>query len=109
MKMLENVKVIQNDGMLDVEALERYVVEALDGVIGQEYAEMKANITFTEGEIIVTPDDGEQDMEESEVPEENEVPKTGDNSFVISWMLVSAASVCVLVSSKATRRKRYQA
>ena len=42
--------------MLDVEALERYIVEALDGTIGEEYAEVKNNITFTEG-IIEDPAD----------------------------------------------------
>ena len=59
MTMLENVKVLQNDGVLDVEVLETYIVEHLGGVIGQEYAEMKPNITFTEGEIVETPDNGE--------------------------------------------------
>ena len=49
MKMLENAKIIQNDGMLDVEALERYVTEALGGVIGEEYSEARPNIFFTDG------------------------------------------------------------
>ena len=61
MNMLENAKIIRNDGMLDVEAVERYVVEELDGIIGQEYSQMNANITFTDGEIIDTPENGEQD------------------------------------------------
>lgn len=55
MKMLEKVKIIQNDGMLDVEALERYISEVLGGVIGEQYAEPTVSITFTEGE---TPDGG---------------------------------------------------
>ena len=50
MKMLENAKVIQNDGMLDVEAVERYVTEVLGGEIGQQYQNAEPNITFTEGE-----------------------------------------------------------
>ena len=61
MNMLEKAKIIRNDGMLDVEAVERYVVEELDGIIGQEYSQMNANITFTDGEIIDTPENGEQD------------------------------------------------
>lgn len=61
MNMLEKAKIISNDGMLDVEAVERYVVEELDGIIGQEYSQMNANITFTDGEIIDTPENGEQD------------------------------------------------
>ena len=47
MKMLENTVILQNDGMLDVEALERYVVENLGGVVGEEYKETVPNITFT--------------------------------------------------------------
>ena len=48
MTMLKNAKIIQNEGMLDVEAVERYIVEALGGIVGEEYAEVKTNITFTE-------------------------------------------------------------
>ncbi len=48
MKMLENAVVLQNDGMLDVEALERYITEDLKGVVGTSYKEMAANITFTD-------------------------------------------------------------
>ncbi len=68
MQMLENVTILQNDGVLDVEVLETYIIEHLGGTIGQEYAEMKPNITFTEGEIIETPDNGDTtpDTEEEE-------------------------------------------
>ena len=45
--------VLQNDGLLDVEALEKYITECLNGVIGEEYQEMTPNITFTEGELVV--------------------------------------------------------
>lgn len=48
MTMFENVEILRNDGMLDVEALERYIVEELNGNIGQEYANVKNNIAFTE-------------------------------------------------------------
>ena len=47
MKMLENTVILQNDGTLDVEALERYVVENLGGVVGEESKEAVPNITFT--------------------------------------------------------------
>lgn len=46
MTMLKDVEVLRNDGMLDVEALERYVVDDLDGRIGQEYANTNININF---------------------------------------------------------------
>ena len=66
MKMLENAKILQNEGILDVEALEMYITEKLGGSIGQEYAETKVNITFTDGEVIedqenTTPDTDEND------------------------------------------------
>ena len=46
MTMLKNVKILSNDGMLDVEALEQYIVQDLNGKIGQEYADVETNITF---------------------------------------------------------------
>ena len=49
--MLDGAKILQNEGVLDVEVVERYVTEALNGVIGEEYRNTTANITFTEGEI----------------------------------------------------------
>ena len=48
MTMFKNVEILRNDGMLDVEALERYIVEELNGNIGQEYANVGNNIIFTE-------------------------------------------------------------
>ena len=51
MTMFEDAKIIQNDGMLDLELLERYIVENLNGIIGKQYQEVVPNITFTEGEI----------------------------------------------------------
>lgn len=51
MTMLENVKVLRNDGALDVEVLERYITEELGGVIGEEFAETKHHISFTDGEL----------------------------------------------------------
>lgn len=47
MKMLESAVIMQNEGLLDVEALERYIVEELNGVVGEEYKETEPNITFT--------------------------------------------------------------
>lgn len=51
MTMLKDAKILINDGMLDVEALEQYVVEDLKGVIGEEYRQVRPNITFTQGEV----------------------------------------------------------
>ena len=50
MKMLENVVILQNEGLLDVEALERYIVEELNGVVGAAYKDVQTNITFTDAD-----------------------------------------------------------
>ena len=34
MTMFRDAIILSNDGILDVEALERYIVEQLDGIIG---------------------------------------------------------------------------
>lgn len=51
MTMFEEAKILKNDGMLDVKLFEQYVVESLNGVIGQQYKDTTPNITFTEGEL----------------------------------------------------------
>ena len=48
MKMLEDAVILRNEGMLDVEALEHYIVEELNGVVGASYKEAEPNITFTD-------------------------------------------------------------
>ncbi len=48
MTMFKNVEVLRDDGVLDIEVLENYIVEKLNGIIGQEYANVATNITFTE-------------------------------------------------------------
>ena len=47
LSMLKDAVILQNEGMLDVEALERYVVENLNGVVGAAYKEADQSITFT--------------------------------------------------------------
>lgn len=66
MKMLEDAVILQDDGVLDVEALERYIVEDLGGVVGKEFAEATVNVTFTEGYS-----DSSED--------ETEIPETAEN------------------------------
>ena len=46
MTMFKNAEILRNDGILDVEALEYYIVEELNGRIGQKYANTTFNITF---------------------------------------------------------------
>ena len=110
MKMLENAKILQNDGILDVEAMERYITEALDGVIGEEYREVKTNVTFTEGMPEVS-EDADTDIAtdpvtdtDADVPTDTDVPTGTDtdvpakpvNSTV--WVIfIAAGAVAVIV------------
>lgn len=51
MTMFEGATVISDTGILDVEILERYIVDHLGGVIDERYEKVNHHITFTEGEI----------------------------------------------------------
>ena len=113
MKMLESIKVLQNDGMLDVEALERYITEQLGGVIGQQYAEVGVNITFTDGFVTApeggnteTPEGGNTETPEggkTETPEPpadnppadtpDETPEKLDTGAVVAIVVASVAVV----------------
>ncbi len=42
--MFDNAKILVNEGMLDIELLEIYITEFLDGVIGEEYSESQNRI-----------------------------------------------------------------
>ena len=99
MRMFENAKILQNDGMLDQELLEKYITENLGGVIGKSYAEVKTNITFTEGEIIGTPTDSNQDAKGNS-------PQTGDNSHIVPWVLLLSISATCIVALEIYRRKK---
>lgn len=82
MKMLENVKVLQNEGMLDVEALEQYITEELNGVIGSEYAEAKINVTFTDGFV------------------EDDAAQTGDDLSPVFYIMLAAAGLFAMACYK---------
>jgi hypothetical protein len=45
--MFKDARILTNDGMLDVELLEKYIVENLGGHIGEQYATVENRITFT--------------------------------------------------------------
>jgi hypothetical protein len=45
MSMFAGVPILQNDGMLDVELLERYIIDNLSGHIGEKYREVRNSIT----------------------------------------------------------------
>ena len=48
MSMFKDAKVVESEGMLDVEVLERYITDNLNGVIGEEYKDVLNRITFTD-------------------------------------------------------------
>ena len=48
MTMFKDVTILSNEGTLDVEALEQYIVQELNGKIGKEYADVETNINFIE-------------------------------------------------------------
>ena len=49
MSMFANANIIDKAGMLDVEVLEMYITDNLNGVIGEEYKDLNPRITFTDG------------------------------------------------------------
>ena len=120
MKMLENVTVIRDDGILDVEALERYIVEALDGIVSEEeYAEAKISVTFTDGEITDSPESGEPenpkgDTSDSENDVENSTPDTpsesknaDDTSDIIIWIVVASVAVIAVILTIIVVKKKH--
>ena len=100
MTMFKDAKILDAEGTLDVELLENYIVEHLGGVIGEEYAEVKPNISFTDGVIEETPDNNGQDDKEPSSPQ------TGDNSYIVVWVLLLSIGTACIVALEIYRRKK---
>ena len=86
MTMFKDAKILDAEGILDVEVLESYIVDHLGGVIGEEYAETQQSITFTDGKL-----------------EENDPisPPTGDNfQMIIMYFCVATFSLKCLAGTK---------
>ena len=105
MTMFKDAKILDAEGTLDVELLENYIVEHLGGVIGEEYAEVKPNISFTDGVITETPDNNDNNEQEDKEPSS---PQTGDNSYIVVWVLLAVLSLSALVILGISRRKEIQ-
>lgn len=103
MSMFKDAKILDAEGTLDVELLENYIVEHLGGVIGEEYAEVKPNISFTDGVITETPDNNENNEQEDKEPSS---PQTGDNSYIVVWVLLLIISATCIVVLEIYRRKK---
>ena len=105
MTMFKDAKILDAEGTLDVELLENYIVGHLGGVIGEEYAEVKPNISFTDGVITETPDNNENNEQADKEPSS---PQTGDNSYIVVWVLLAVLSLSALVILGIYRRKEIQ-
>lgn len=89
--MFKDATILDAEGTLDVEILENYIVEHLGGVIGEEYAEVKPNIYFTD-DVITEPSS----------------PQTGDDSHIAVWILLATLSLSGIVALEFYRRKKIQ-
>ena len=105
MTMFKDAKILDAEGTLDVELLENYIVEHLGGVIGEEYAEVKPNISFTDGVTTETPDNNKNNEQEDKEPSP---PQTGDNSYIVVWVLLAVLGLSALVILGIYRRKATQ-
>ncbi len=116
--MLEGSKIVQNSGMLDVELLEKYIVDNLGGIIGEEYAESQGRVTVVneapttvpeETEVITVPAETipagtDSNFEEDTTPTEKlDVPETGDSNSLVIYVAVSVVTIgiaCLLTVRK---------
>ena len=57
MSMFDGANVVESEVMLDVEVLERYITDNLNGIIGEEYKNVDHRITFTDGKFETSPDE----------------------------------------------------
>lgn len=95
MSMLSNAEILQNEGTLDVEVLERYITEVLGGTIGEEYSVAKPNITFTE--VDNTPDDenktpdNEDNTPDNEIATPDSTSKSSDSTDKTTIIICTAA------------------
>lgn len=82
MTMLKDSVILQNDGLLDVDALEQYITETLGGVVGEDYKDVDVNITFTEG-----------------------APETGDQTKLEMWSFVAVGSFLLLATTVLLKKR----
>ena len=83
---------ISDTGILDVEILEDYVVDHLNGVICEEYAKSDCRITFTDGEIT-----NQSDITDGE---------GGDCTIYVAVIAVSLAAAAIATVLVVRKRKK---
>lgn len=114
LQMFNDAKVISNPGILDIEVIEAYLVEHLNGKIGENYNKVVPNITFTNGKT------GGDEPGATEAPATTEAPGTTETPdgeededyfeiviliavMSVAFLTVAVISIVVLVKSN----KRY--
>ena len=85
--MFKDATVIENNGMLDVELIEKHLTENLNGVIGEEYETVKPNIEITDGKP------------------KDDTPPTSDmgNTAIYFTVVALTATAAALIASKKNR------
>lgn len=109
--MFQGAKVISDNGMLDVELLEVYITDYLNGVIGEDYEESQKRIML----VLREESDSEKEndsTEDSDTEVEDDVtegnkksPQTGDASKIASSVILWMCSCYVLLSIKCQRNR----
>ena len=97
MKMLENAVVLQNDGLLDVEALERYILEELDGVVDQKYADIVENITYTEGEKHTSEEDNDKTENPDTTGDDGDPTEKPDRALLIVCIAFGVVLILIVI------------
>ncbi|MBE7065228.1 MAG: bifunctional metallophosphatase/5'-nucleotidase [Ruminococcaceae bacterium] len=84
--MLADANVLSDSGMLDVELLEVYITDHLNGVIGDEYKETQGRINVIDGK--------------------EKIPETSDANLSVLIILIGFAAVMVLATVLSNRMQK---
>lgn len=107
--MFQGAKVISDKGMLDVELLEVYITDYLNGVIGEDYKESQNRIMLVLRE---EPDNKEEnnstegsnaEVEDDFAEENKKSPSTGDASKIAGSIMLWLCSCYVMLTIKCQR------
>ncbi len=121
--MLEGVNILSNNGMLDIELLEEYIVSYLGGVIGEEYREPQQRVTVVNEAPTTVPEETEPvtvpetqttapagtdgDSEKDTAPTEKaDTPNTGSENSVGIWYISITGILLLGATILLVRKKR---
>ena len=107
MSMLADAEIVLNDGMLDVELLENYIVNTLGGVVGSQYEQVVSHIAFTNGELTESehpePNDSITTPPQKDESSVKDNPKTHESNTIATVVILGFVSVVGLLVSKKKR------